>query len=163
MRTQSFAFGEAMSCLKSLDLIDPLNSYVREQGKPYLGICVGAQIVGRSSEEFGFHRGLGWVDAFVKQLPNDDPMIRIPHTGWDDVYFDINCPLFNGIAEGSLFYYNHTYALYAEDNNVVIGTSDYAGGFHSALKIENVYATLFHPEKSQRAGLKMIQNFINFS
>ena len=157
------AFGEAMRQLNSLDLINPLNFHVRDQGKPYLGICVGAQIVAHGSEEFGFHEGLGWINAWVKKLPESGSNSRIPHTGWNDVYFDSSCHLFKGIDKGTLFYYNHSYALHSKDSKTVVGRSDYAGGFDSALNINNIYATLFHPEKSQKAGLKMIENFVNFT
>jgi len=155
------AFGEAMNQLRGLGLVDALNMYVRDGGKPYLGICVGAQIVTKESDEFGRFEGLGWIDAEVRRLDGALQDVRIPHTGWDDVIQMKSTSLFTGIQDREVFYYNHSHAIYCTDESLVIARSDYAGGFDAVLKKGRIYATLFHPEKSQRAGLQLIENFLN--
>lgn len=147
------AFGDAIASLHGLGLVEPLNAIIRDGDKPFLGICLGAQLIARDSGEFGEHKGLGWIDAHVQRLEPDDPDLRVPHTGWDDLVRPRDSLLFDGIAEDCLFYYTHSFAIYCDDEADVTGICDYGRPFSGAIQRDNIYATQFHPEKSQQGGL----------
>lgn len=154
------AFGDGMRQLAARRLIDPLSRMVMEDGKPILGICLGAQLLTRDSDEFGHHEGLGWIDAEVRRLSPDDPALRIPHVGWNEMAQDRPCLLFDEVPSDALFYYVHSHGIRARDPAVVAGTCDYGGRFVAALSAGAVYGTQFHPEKSQRHGLTVLGNFL---
>ncbi len=154
------AFGDGMRNLHQLRLVAPLTELVMERKRPLLGICLGSQLITRGSEEFGWTEGLGWVDADVRRLAPADPAQPVPHVGWNELHqARPDCPLFHDVPDQSLFYYVHSYHIVAEDPEVVAGTCDYGGRFTSVLHADNLYATQFHPEKSQRHGLKLLENF----
>lgn len=154
------AFGDGMENLRDRGLIAPLTRMVMEDEKPILGICLGAHLVARTSTEFGFHTGLGWIDAEAMRLEPADPSLRIPHVGWNDLVKVKASPLFEDVPEGALFYYVHSYRLAVEDDGLIVGECDYGGRFASVLHWRNVCATQFHPEKSQRHGLTLLGNFL---
>ncbi|MEX2650562.1 MAG: imidazole glycerol phosphate synthase subunit HisH [Alphaproteobacteria bacterium] len=154
------AFGDGMARLRQRGLIAALERVAIERGRPLLGICLGGQLLATESEEFGHHEGLGWLPARVVRLTPNDPTMRVPHVGWNEVRQVAPCPLFEGIADGALFYHMHGYRLEAAEDSIVVGETDYGGGFPSVVRRCNLYATQFHPEKSQRAGLALLANFL---
>lgn len=154
------AFGDGMKLLHERGLVDGLNTLVLDVGVPILGICLGFQLIAKSSEEFGEHAGLGWIDADVVRMAPDDETLRIPHVGWNELYQMKTSPLFDGIDDETLFYYVHSYHLKPRDPGIVIGECDYGGRFVSAIQQDNIFAVQFHPEKSQLGGLALLKNFL---
>ena len=154
------AFGDGMANLRRRGLIQALNDLVISDGKPILGICLGAQLMANESEEFGEHCGLGWFDARIIRLSSDDPSIRIPHVGWDDIELVRESPLFSGLTGEPLFYYVHSYCIAPATTDVVDGECTYGQRFAAALHRDNIFAVQFHPEKSQRQGIAVIANFL---
>ncbi len=154
------AFGDGMRKLQERGLVEPLSRLVLEDRKPILGICLGCQLMTRESEEFGRHKGLGWLAARTVRLAPADPALRVPHVGWNDLLQRRPCVLFENVPEDAVFYYVHSYYVAAENREEVAGECDYAGRFASVLHRDNIYATQFHPEKSQRHGLTLLGNFL---
>jgi glutamine amidotransferase len=152
------AFGDCMRQLQAAGMIDVLEEM--RGRRPILGICVGAQLMCRESEEFGRHGGLGWINADVKLLRPKDPMLRVPHVGWNDLDQAGRSVLFDGVPEDALFYYVHSYAFHCDSDEVVIGKCDYGGPFTAAFAAGGVFGVQFHPEKSQQWGLTVLRNFI---
>ncbi len=154
------AFGDGMANLCERGLVQPLTDMVTRRETPILGICLGFQLIALSSEEFGEHEGLGWIDARVTRLELGDESLRIPHVGWNELYQDQESVLFDGIPDAALFYYVHTYRMETEDRDLVAGECDYGGRFVAVIHQGNIHATQFHPEKSQRHGLTLLKNFL---
>jgi glutamine amidotransferase len=153
------AFGDGMANLEERGLIGTLTEMAMKRGKPILGVCAGAQLMCESSDEFGEHRGLGWIPARVTRLRPSDPALAVPHVGWDDLERTRDCVLFDGIETGALFYYVHSYAIRAE-GPIEAGRCDYGGAFTAVFQRGNVFGVQFHPEKSQRHGLALLGNFL---
>jgi len=124
-----------------------------------LGICLGLQVLFEESEEFGNHRGLGFIKGRVRRFRNDT-YLKIPHIGWNSVKIRKTSPIFNGIKDGEYFYFVHSYYVEPEDPDTISTTTEYGGDFCSSIQIENIFASQFHPEKSQSSGLRLIENFI---
>lgn len=154
------AFGDGMNNLRSLGLFDILSDLVLQKKKPILGICLGAQLLSKVSYEFGQHEGLGWLDAEVVRLTPRDEKVRIPHVGWNDFEKTKDSILTDGIPDDALYYYVHSYYIQCADPSIIVGTCHYGTTFTAAIVQENIYATQFHPEKSQIHGLKLLQNFL---
>lgn len=154
------AFGDGMANLARLGLIEPLTRLVMEDRRPILGICLGAELMARESDEFGYHDGLGWVDATVTRLVPADPTLRIPHVGWNAVRQTREDPLFAGVPQGALFYFVHSYYICCDDPAVVVGECEYGGTLAAAIHRHNIFGTQFHPEKSQLHGLTLLKNFL---
>ena len=155
------AFPDGMANLANRGLIDILGDLVIKQRKPILGICLGFQLLGLSSEEFGHTPGLGWIDAPVTRLKPTDTALRVPHVGWNDLtQTKPDCILFDGITDQSLFYFVHTFHMETPPDGSQVGTCDYGGAFTAAVQKGNVFGTQFHPEKSQQAGLTLLGNFL---
>lgn len=157
------AFGDGMRYLRERELVEPLSRMVIDDGKPIFGICLGSQLLGRDSEEFGHHEGLGWVDVHVRRLPpapGGEDRVRVPHVGWNDLDQVRGSLLFQDVPEDAVFYYVHSYFLETGDRDLVTGECDYGGRFVATFERDNIYAAQFHPEKSQFAGLTMLRNFI---
>jgi len=153
------AFGNGMENLRDFGLIPVLEEEVLEKRKPFWGICLGMQLLARSSEEFGEHEGLGWVPADVKKFAFPQRSgLRIPHVGWNDVTFVREHPV-AGAGKPTDFYFVHSYYMTSEDPQLPLGTCDYGGPFVACIARGNIIATQFHPEKSQRDGLNMLQRF----
>lgn len=158
------AFKDGMKNLEELGLIDILNEEVLKSKKPFLGICLGMQLVAKKSHENGETNGLGWVDAEVVKFDftDYDKKLKIPHVGWNNVNYKNNNVLFEGIANKSDFYFVHSYHFQTNED-IVTSTTDYGFDFVSSVNKNNIYAFQFHPEKSQIVGLKLIENFVNLN
>ncbi|MFV1956144.1 MAG: imidazole glycerol phosphate synthase subunit HisH [bacterium] len=151
------AFRDCMSNLTQAKLADTVQDAVRE-GKPFLGICLGMQILMSISEEFGLHQGLDLVPGRVVKFPlNRD--LKVPHMGWNKVYSAGPNPFMKGIPDGSFFYFVHSYYAEPESEDMVATWTDYGLRFCSSISTGNLFACQFHPEKSQRWGLKLLENF----
>ncbi len=156
------AFPDCMKNLDDLSLIDPIIKGIRS-GKPFLGICLGMQLLFTESEEFGTHKGLdiikGKVIKFPEGLSSNGTRLKIPHMGWNEIRMKKKTPVLDGIPEGSYLYFVHSYYVVPEDKEVIATTTDYGVEFVSSIWKDNIFACQFHPEKSQQAGLKILKNF----
>lgn len=154
------AFGDGIANLRERKLTEPLTDLVIRQRKPILGICLGAQLLANESEEFGHHKGLGWINASVIRLhPHDG--LRIPHVGWNNLVETRPSILFEGIPSDALFYFVHSFHMACGDPALVTAQCDYGIQFTAVVQRENIYATQFHPEKSQEHGLRLLKNFLS--
>ena len=150
------AFADCMDNLKRLALVEPIMEFLAT-GKPFLGICLGLQLLFTESEEFGVSRGLDVVPGRVVRFPQG---LKVPHMGWNTVeIWREDCPLLRGIGEGSYFYFVHSYYVVPFDLSVVATSTVYGVEYTSMIWKDNIFATQFHPEKSQRLGLKILENF----
>jgi imidazole glycerol-phosphate synthase subunit HisH len=151
------AFREAMDRLHDRALIESLRRNVVECGKPFLGVCLGMQLLADVSFEHGEHRGLGWISGEVRRIEPADPALRVPHIGWNDVERRGTSRL---LCERAAFYFVHAFHLVPQDPQVVTGTCDYGGPITAVVERGNILGTQFHPEKSQQAGLKLLGTFL---
>lgn len=154
------AFGEAMNNLRQRKLVEPLRGLVLEQGKPLLGICLGMQLLADSSEERGICRGLSLIPGHVKEIPASGGL-RLPHIGWNGVSIRKREPLFRDIEEGGAFYFVHSYRFEC-DPEYIVGVTDYGTDVTAAVQKERIFGVQFHPERSQRKGLRLLRNFVDF-
>ena len=150
------AFKDAMANLHKLGLVEVLNQEVIEKKKPFLGICLGMQLIAKSSEEFGETTGLNWIDAKIVKFPKSD--LKIPHVGWNEMNFKNSSKLFDNIPDKKDFYFVHSY-YFKTNEEFCIGKCDYGINFICAIQKENIFAIQFHPEKSQSYGLEILKNF----
>jgi len=151
------AFKDCMGNLERYGLIEPLLQSI-EKGKPYLGICLGFQILFSESEEFGFQKGLDVIKGkVVKFLPNPDH--KVPHMGWNTVEIEREAPMLQGIKSGDFLYFVHSYYVIPDETQWISTFTTYGKRFVSSIWKENIFATQFHPEKSQKKGLKILENF----
>lgn len=152
-------FGNGMRKLKDYNLLDILNQKVLKDKTPILGICLGMQLFGNSSEE-GNIKGLGWLNAIsVKFNIKDKLKYKIPHMGWNSIEIKNKNPLLSGIANYDEFYFVHSYHMMCENSGDILTTTDYEYVFVSSLQHENIFGTQFHPEKSHKKGLQILENF----
>ncbi len=151
------AFRDAMAALKSQGLVEPVQAHV-DADKPFLGICLGLQLLFDISYEDGEWPGLGIVPGEVVRF-EDQPDLKIPHMGWNRLDVQKPCPLIDGIPSDAHFYFVHSYHVVPKESSVVVATSGHGSPFVAAVGRGNMYATQFHPEKSQRVGLKLLENF----
>jgi len=151
------AFGDAMAHLKSFELDKAIKEVVADN-KPFLGICLGLQLLFESSDETKGVEGLGILKGTINRIP-DTPGLKIPHIGWNSLEFPNPGRLYKGIDEGSFVYFVHSYYLKAEDPSIVVATTDYGCNIHASVESGNVFACQFHPEKSSTVGLKLLDNF----
>lgn len=154
------AFRDCMANLGRLGLTDPIIDCIRS-GKPFLGICLGLQILFEESGEFGHSRGLGIFPGRVvrfsyPQIPRE---FKIPHMGWNTVTVKRGNPLFRNVPDETRFYFVHSYYVVPEDAEIIAGTTEYGAVFTSMIRRENLFAVQFHPEKSQTAGLQVLSAF----
>lgn len=161
------AFKTAMDRLAELDLISALNEAVLVQKKPFLGICVGMQILAKEGNEFENTAGLGWVDGCVNKFVLTQKDLVLPHIGWNEVTNFDGQVLFEGVDKDEpSFYFVHSFHLElnnGEDKNVQITNSIYEKPFVAAVQKGNIFGVQFHPEKSQRNGMKLLSNFIAYN
>ncbi len=153
------AFGTGMRQLCQLGLVEPIRDAVK-RGVPFLGICLGLQLLFDESEEMGHHKGLGLVRGKVVRFPEVDGL-RIPHMGWNALSIRKRDPLFLHVPNGAMVYFVHSYFPVPEDESVIAATTEHGTEFVSAIAIDNLFGTQFHPEKSSKVGLQILQNFVN--
>lgn len=168
------AFADGIATLKTAGFIEPLLREVRS-GKPVLGICLGLHFLFSESEEFGRHKGLDLLPGRVRRFPDtilssdfgprspvsDVPSspLKVPHMGWNRVHARKEVPIMRGIPDGSYFYFVHSYYVEPEEEGVIAGVTEYGISFTSMIWRDNLFATQFHPEKSQGLGLQLLANF----
>ncbi|MFO1113481.1 MAG: imidazole glycerol phosphate synthase subunit HisH [Rhodospirillales bacterium] len=158
------AFGD---CRRGLDALpgmtEALQHTVLEHRRPFLGICVGMQLLAQIGREHGNHEGLGWIAGEVALLPAAGGGLKIPHMGWNDLSLHApEHPLFAGIASGAHAYFVHSYGFRPADPSVVLASVDYGGEVVAVVGRDNLAGTQFHPEKSQSTGLRLIGNFLRW-
>ena len=149
------AFGAAMERLKKSGLLEEIVRAIKT-GKPYLGICLGLQLLFTESEEGGRYEGMDLIKGKVVRFKGN---LKVPHMGWNRIRIVKPNPLLEGIPDGAYFYFVHSYYVVPEDFSVVAATTEYGVEFASMVWRDNLFATQFHPEKSQKLGLRMLENF----
>ena len=157
-------FGKAMDKLRELDLIETLNHVVLHDKKPIFGICLGMQLMAKSSEECseGNAGGLGWINGSVKRFQVSDPLrFKVPHIGWNTVTASKESRLMAGIEAGEEFYFVHSFYMHLEDPSEELTSTTYELPFTSAVEIGNIYGVQFHPEKSHDIGMRLLNNFVD--
>jgi glutamine amidotransferase len=153
------AAADTIASLKTLGLVGPIQRFIAE-GRPFLGVCVGLQILFTGTEEGGWHECLGVIPGAVRRLP---PGLKIPHIGWNQVRQRIYHPVFSGIPDEANFYFVHSYYVEPNDKTIVAGETEYSVSICSVIVKGNLIATQFHPEKSGELGLKIYDNFIKIA
>ena len=153
------AFGAAMENLRESGLQAAMNEAVLDRGCPFLGICLGMQLVAAQGREKGLFEGLGWIGGEVRLLAPATEAYKLPHVGWNDISLVGNHALFAGLKKERAFYFVHSYAFCPDNPAHVAARSDYGGEFVAAVAQDNIFATQFHPEKSQKNGLTILENF----
>ena len=157
------AFGDCIRNLESRGFPEALRRAVLDEGRPFLGICLGMHALAKGSEEGGQGTaGLNWIDARVVRLNPASPGLRVPQVGWNDVAYEKESPLFRGLPDHADFYFVHSYHLVCEDPDLVQATCDHGERITVAIRSNNVFATQFHPEKSQDHGLRLLKNFLEW-
>ena len=154
------AFGDAMKNLREHNLVDVLERSCRT--KPFMGICLGLQLLFDESHEFGHHNGLGIISGCVKKFPSqkDGSRIKVPQIGWNKISFPMNEPIFDGIPKNSFFYFIHSYYVNPNNDNDLLASTNYEKiEYCSAVKNDNIIAFQFHPEKSGELGLNIYKNW----
>jgi glutamine amidotransferase len=151
------AFAAAMRRIRERLPLDVLERVVLQEGKPFLGICVGMQVLAERGLEFGETPGLGWIAGTVRQLRTGG--LPLPHIGWNDIAAKDD-PLLDGLGQAPDFYYVHSYMFEAADPGQVLATTEYGEQITGVIRRGNVYGVQFHPEKSQRAGMRLAKNFL---
>ncbi len=152
------AFGEAMEKLNSFGLVDTIYKVV-EQGTPFLGICLGLQLLFEYSDEKEGCKGLSLLKGGIKRIP-DAPGLKVPHMGWNSLTIKENAKLFRNLPADPYVYFVHSYYLQAEDPEIVAATTEYGVTVHASVEKDNVFACQFHPEKSGEVGLAILKNFV---
>ena len=150
------AFGKAVAAIDHLSLRKSLVHSI-QQNKPFLGICLGLQLLFQTSEENPEAKGLSVLAGHVVRFPRN---LKVPHLGWNVLQQNSECPLWQGIPKESYFYFAHSYYVLPEEVSLTVGTSDYSFSFPVAIRKENLFGLQFHPEKSQKWGLQILHNFI---
>ena len=156
------AFSDCMRNLEQAGFVEPILRVITE-GRPFLGICVGMQLLFTDSVEFGLYRGLNVIPGHVLRFPDDmrveGERLKVPQMGWNQLRFKRRPPAFEGIPDGSNVYFVHSYYVKPDNDDVIATTTDYGIEFCSSVWKDNIVATQFHPEKSQDVGLRILKNF----
>lgn len=152
------AFGDAMENIRSRNL-EPVIRKVAEKGTPFLGICLGLQLLFERSEEAPGVKGLGLLKGEILRIP-EAPGMKIPHMGWNSLHLEHDGRLFRGVEEQSYVYFVHSYYLKAEEEDIVKASTEYCTHIHASVEKGNVFACQFHPEKSSGVGLRILKNFV---
>jgi len=154
------SFDRAMEELSRRGFVEALDDKVRGEGVPILGVCLGMQLFTRGSEE-GARAGLGWIDATTLRLPreNGHGPLRLPHMGWNAISVKKQTPLLEGLPEDRRFYFVHSYYVCCQDTDAVAASAEYGLEFTCAIAKDRIYGTQFHPEKSHRFGMRVLENF----
>lgn len=150
------AFGDGMQGLRQNGLDKAICQFI-ERGRPFLGICVGLQLLFTESEEMGVHPGLGILPGRVVRFPQS---LTVPHMGWNQIHQRRDHPLLKGISDGAFVYFAHSYHAITDDETILVATTEYGDHFPSIVARENIWAVQFHPEKSSRVGLIILRNFL---
>mgnify|MGYP001176141694 FL=1 len=157
--------GSFKSCIDALHdidgLVDTLNEFTINSKKPLLGICVGLQMFADIGYEETETKGLGWISGKVSKIDNQNGNYKLPHIGWNQIKIVKDSKIFKDIENNSHMYFVHSYEFVPENKNVILATTDYSSNIVCSVEKENIFGTQFHPEKSDRTGLKIIDNFIN--
>jgi len=157
--------GSFKSCIDALNsisgLVDTLNEFATNNKKPLLGICVGLQMFADVGYEEIETKGLGWISGKVSKIDNKKGKFKLPHIGWNQIKILKDSRIFKEIENNSHMYFLHSYEFVPEDKGVISATTDYSSNIVCSVEKENIFGTQFHPEKSDQAGLKIIDNFIN--
>ncbi|GAB4272740.1 MAG: imidazole glycerol phosphate synthase subunit HisH [Pararhodobacter sp.] len=158
--------GAFPACRRELDavpgMVEALHEAVIERGKPFLGICVGMQLLATTGHEYGDTAGLGWVPGDVLRITPSDPAMKVPHMGWNDMILDRPHPVLADIGTGDHAYFVHSYRFEVADPAHLIAHVEYGGPVTAIVGRDNILGTQFHPEKSQAAGLRLIGNFLGW-
>jgi glutamine amidotransferase len=155
------AFAACMNALAARDgLVEAMTEAVIGRGAPFLGVCVGMQLLADRGLEFGVTPGLGWIGGEVARLSPADPAAKIPHMGWNGLTEVADTPLMDGLGDGAHMYFTHSFAFTPDDPSHIAATVDHGGPFVAAVAKGNVMGVQFHPEKSQASGLKLLANFL---
>lgn len=159
------AFGDCMAGLTALPgMRQALERAVHEKGRPFLGICVGMQLLAETGLEHGTHAGLGWISGTVERVVPTDASLKIPHMGWNEmIVSQPEHPMLTGIHPGDHAYFVHSYGFVPKDPSVIAAKVSYGGEVTAAVARHNIFGTQFHPEKSQAVGLRLLQNFLRWS
>lgn len=152
------AFGAGMQQLHAQGIVEPLKEAIA-RGVPYLGICLGMQFLFERSDEMGDHAGLGVLPGLVTRIP-DQPGLKVPHMGWNELRLKRLSPLLEGLGDGSYVYFVHSYHCVPANRDDTLAVVDYGRDVVVAVQRDNIYGVQFHPEKSQRAGLQLLTNFL---
>ena len=156
------SFKSCVDALNSIDgLVDCLNEFAIINKKPLLGICVGLQMLADVGYEETETKGLGWISGSVSKIDNHNGKYKLPHIGWNQINILKDSKIFKDIENNSHMYFVHSYEFIPEDKNVILATTDYSSNIVCSVEKENIFGTQFHPEKSDKIGLKIINNFIN--
>lgn len=158
------AFGDCARGLRTAPgMVEALTRAVRERGRPFLGICVGMQLMAERGIEFGTHAGLGWIAGEVVRLEPGDPALKIPHMGWNELEdLETRHPLLEGVEPGDHAYFVHSYKFDVARPQDCLATADHGGAFTAMVGRDNLAGTQFHPEKSQATGLRLLANFLRW-
>jgi glutamine amidotransferase len=143
-------------------MLEALDEVVHRRARPFLGICVGMQLMAERGREFGVTEGLGWIKGEVVKLQPADPSLKIPHMGWNELNIQRPHPVLAGLPEGAHAYFVHSYQFKLDDPDTLIASVDYGGPFAAVIGRDNMVGTQFHPEKSQATGLALIANFLRW-
>jgi len=155
------AFADAMNKLRQGGWLEFLEDNVIVKKKAFLGICLGMQVLATTGTEHGLCPGLNWIPGRVERFQTSDPALRVPHIGWNDVRFSQKAEIYADLGESQCYYFLHSYVFQPEDPRVVTGVCDYGGEFAASLQSDNIFGVQYHAEKSQKAGLKVLQNLMN--
>jgi len=159
--------GAFADCKSGLDavagMVEVLEERVIRGGVPFLGVCVGMQLMASEGREKTVTPGLGWIPGAVEKIAPSDPALKIPHMGWNTIAVTKPHPLFAGIPEGLHAYFVHSYHLVTESPDTLLATTDYGGALTACIGRDNLFGTQFHPEKSQALGLQLIENFLRWT
>jgi glutamine amidotransferase len=157
------AFKACMDALATREgVIEALNDAVVRRGAPFLGICVGMQLMASRGLEFGVTPGLGWIDGDVKKIAPADPALKVPHMGWNNLEDVGDQPVLAGLRSGAPVYFTHSFAMYPQDSADVAAYVDHGGRFAAAVARDNLAGVQFHPEKSQASGLRLLADFLEW-
>lgn len=156
------AFASCRAGLDATGVYEAMNEAVHGRGQPFMGICVGHQLLATEGLEFGVTPGLDWIGGQVTRLEPSDPALTIPHMGWNAISLVREHPLFAGVPDGAHMYYANSFALTAADPADVVAVTDHGGPFTAAVAKGNVAGVQFHPEKSQASGLALLANFLEW-
>ncbi len=157
------AFPACCAALKGREnLFDAMKEAVEQRGRPFMGICVGMQLMARVGHEYEETQGLGWIDGEVVKITPDDPTLKVPHMGWNDLVIDHPHPVLGGIDSGQHAYFVHSYHMQVGDPDQLLAHADYGTPITAIVGRDTMIGTQFHPEKSQATGLRMIANFLTW-